>query len=156
LVDGWKVDLFCFQPVWGNPAVADLEGFRSRRRSGADYPAGRLLSLPSRDGKTIYFAKSDSGASPLWKVPVEGGEESHILDSVSAFSSGFAVARGGIYYFSGPRLRYLDFARGTSKSILTMEKPTGLGLAVSPDEHWLLYTQIDLGGSDLMLVENFR
>jgi hypothetical protein len=29
-------------------------------------------------------------------------------------------------------------------------------MSVSPDEHWLLYSQVDQAGSDLMLVENFR
>jgi hypothetical protein len=30
------------------------------------------------------------------------------------------------------------------------------GLAVSPDERWVLYTQEDQRSSDIMLVENFR
>jgi hypothetical protein len=29
-------------------------------------------------------------------------------------------------------------------------------LAVSPDEEWILYSEIPEGQSDLMLVENFR
>src|SRR5579872_7301290 len=52
-------------------------------------------------------------------------------------------------------VKVLDFglakltASGTNKLILTTPKPTSLGLTVSPDEHWLLYTQVDHIGSDL-------
>jgi hypothetical protein len=30
------------------------------------------------------------------------------------------------------------------------------GLTLSPDGRWMLFTQMDQGGSELMLVENFR
>jgi Tol biopolymer transport system component len=29
-------------------------------------------------------------------------------------------------------------------------------LSVSPDGRWILYTQVDQAGSDLILVDNFR
>jgi hypothetical protein len=32
----------------------------------------------------------------------------------------------------------------------------GNALSLSPDERWILYTQADQAGSDLMLVENFQ
>jgi len=106
--------------------------------------------VESEDGKTIYYVKD----SKLWKVPPNGGEEIQVLDLVN--NQATAVTRGGIYFLAGRELRYLSFATGTNKLILTAPKPTDWGLSVSPDEHWLLYTQVDQSGSDLMLVESFR
>jgi hypothetical protein len=40
--------------------------------------------------------------------------------------------------------------------IATLEKPFFLGLSVSPDGRWLIYSQLDQSGSDIMLMENFR
>jgi hypothetical protein len=41
---------------------------------------------------------------------------------------------------------------------MQLEKPLGgvRGLTVSPDGRWILYTQFDQRGSDIMLMENFR
>jgi Tol biopolymer transport system component len=107
----------------------------------------------SKDGKTIYYTKIDSNIASLWKVPVEGGEESQVLDSVYR---DFIVTASGVYFKSNSLLQHFDFTTGNSKTILMFEKPLEVGLSISPDEHWLLYTQVDQGGSDLMWVDNFR
>jgi hypothetical protein len=39
---------------------------------------------------------------------------------------------------------------------LRIDAPPDLGLALSPDGKYLLFTKIDYLGADLMLVENFR
>jgi len=115
---------------------------------------GGQTAFDCPDSSTIYYLKNGSNLSPLWKVPAEKGEESQVLDSVN-FSQ-FAVSQGGIYFLSWPLLQYFDFSTRKSKTILTLHKQPSLGLSTSPDERWLLYTQVDQGGSDLMLVENFR
>ena len=115
---------------------------------------GGYNPLESKDGRTIYYTKSNSPLAPLWKVLVEGGDESQVLDSVNGRA--FAATTGGIYFISQSRLQYSEFSTGISKPILTIAKPTSSCLSVSPDERWLLYTQVDQAGSDLMLVENFR
>jgi Tol biopolymer transport system component len=115
---------------------------------------GGHTAFESPDGKTIYYTKNEPRPCALWKVPVEGGEESQILDSITCLA--FAVSREGVYFVSLPNLQYLDFSTGRSKTILTPQKQPEFGLSVSPDERWLLYSQLDQGGSDLMLVENFR
>jgi Tol biopolymer transport system component len=115
---------------------------------------GGYNPFESQDGKTIYYAKSNFFSAPLWKLPSAGGEESQVVDSVS--SATYAAKRSGIYFISYPRLYYFNFSNGISKPILTLEKRPAFGVSVSPDEHWLLYSQLDQSGSDLMLVENFR
>ena len=56
-------------------------------------------------------------------------------------------------------IAFYSFAGAEVNEVFRTEKevPTGfLGLSVSPDGKWLLYTQGDQFGSDIMLVENFR
>jgi Tol biopolymer transport system component len=115
---------------------------------------GGQTAFDSPDSRTIYYTKDSSSPSQLWKVPAETGEESQVLESIS--TSQFAVSHGGIYFLSWPQLQYFDFSTGKTRKILTLQKRSALGLTMSSDEHWLLYSQVDEGGSDLMLVENFR
>jgi Tol biopolymer transport system component len=115
---------------------------------------GGHTAFESADGKTIYYTKDDAVVSSLRKAPADGGEEIEVAPSVN-FGQ-FAVAASGAYFVSWPRLQYLDFSTGKTKTILTLQKQTELGVSVSPDGRWLLYSQIDQGGSDLMLVDNFR
>ena len=115
---------------------------------------GGWANLPSPDGKYEYYKNKHSSEGELWRVPVEGGEESKVLDFVTFMN--FDVTPGGIYFISGMELRYFNFGARTSKLIRKIPKPPDRGLAVAPDEQWLLYTQIDQIGDDLILVENFR
>ena len=89
-----------------------------------------------------------------------GGDEEKVLDSVT-FWINFAITEKGIYYIPAPRdnqhfVEYLDLATRRAKPILTIAQPISSGLTVSPDERSILWTQVDVAGSDLMLVENFR
>jgi hypothetical protein len=70
----------------------------------------------------------------------------------------------GIYFVnvavkSRPTIEFFSFATGRVSRIAAMEREAArwcAGFAISPDGRWLLYAQVDLSGSDIMLVENFR
>jgi hypothetical protein len=68
----------------------------------------------------------------------------------------------GIYFVrptaqgSGQELAFLRLSTGQITSVVTIPRTSGLGLALSPDERLILYSQTEQVGSDLMLVENFR
>jgi hypothetical protein len=52
-----------------------------------------------------------------------------------------------------------SFATHKVTPVATLDKPisrSDSGLAISPDHRWLLFSQVDQSGSDIMLVENFR
>ena len=75
----------------------------------------------------------------------------------------FGVAERGIYFAnraaaSRSTIEFFDFATGEVKRIWQPEAPIHrvYGVAISPDGRWILYTQVDQSGSDIMLVENFR
>ena len=90
----------------------------------------------------------------------DGSGETKVIDGAGApVNDLFALAHDGIYYrgIQARELRFFSYATGQSRIIAPAPKSSRLGLSVSPDSHWLIYTQLDSPpGSDLMLVENFH
>ncbi len=125
---------------------------------------GGFAAFESPDGRFVYYAKSVDG-SGIWRVPVNGGDETQVLDQPKAGYWGYwAVVDSGIYFVnaevrSHPILEFFSFATGQVKRITAMEKTAARersGLAISPDQRSILYAQVDQNESDIILVENFR
>jgi Tol biopolymer transport system component len=140
--------------VWKMPAGGGTAVQLSRN--------GGSNQVESEDGAAIYYTSIyyTSGFS-LMKAAVDGGGEIKLAESIDDF----ALAGDGIYYHAAPpdnNLLFFSFANRTSRKIanLSVGRKIGqdsMGLSVSPDGKWLLYTQVDRpAGSDLMLVENFH
>ena len=145
----WKM------PAGGGPAVQITSG-------------GGFSVSESPDGKWLYFTRAKEANTSLWRIPVGGGTETRVLDSVTLIN--YAVTNNGIYYMSPQRpyvkaqdalsggsvIRFLKFADGRTRNILTLQSGVYAGLTVSPDERWLVYAERKPSGSDLMLVEGFE
>jgi Tol biopolymer transport system component len=147
--------------VWKVPASGGKEAQVTRK--------GGFLALESPDSLWVYYTKIDEPS--LWRVPRDGGEETQVLESI--YSRAFAVVKEGIYFIPRPysagaysiqsfnfasrySIQFFNFATRRIRSISMVERPVFNYLSVSPDGRWMLYSQIDQVGSDLMLVENFR
>ena len=117
------------------------------------------MAFESPDSKDIYYTKGH-WEGELWKMPVSGGEESQVLPFV--YGRAFSLVDEGIYFIPKPgtdgksSIQFLSFATGKVKIVTPILRPPHEGHSVSPESRFLLYTQIDQAGSDLMLVENFR
>ena len=92
---------------------------------------------------------------------MEGGEETKVGDSLNSQGQ-FAVTDLGTYFIARPEaagaynLDFCDFASDETREIVALPGRPGFGLSVSPDGRYILYTQTEQQGTDLMLVENFR
>lgn len=137
------------QPVAGGAAV------QVTKSSGEE-------AFESADGKFVYWAKL--GAPGIWRVPVEGGEETQVIQQST--ESLWALFDRGICFFdvsnsAGPALKLYSFATHQVTLLREFAKDTSIDelstvLSVSPDDRWIIYTQLDQAGSDLVLVENFQ
>ena len=129
---------------------------------------GGLVGQESPDGRYLYFMKPLARAGPggaegtvgLWRTPVEGGEETQVLETV--YNRAFEVRAEGIYYMSwssedgATRLQFHALSDGKSRELAKFEGVIDEGLAVSPDGKRILFSRQDTAGADLMLVDNFR
>jgi Tol biopolymer transport system component len=117
--------------------------------------------LESPDGKFIYYTKDLFGTS-VWRLPVEGGQPTKVLENLSDYQN-LVLVNKGIYFipqqgtaWSGSSIEFLDFATNRTKRVASFGKPFSSGLALSPDGQWILYTQLDQASAELRLVENFH
>jgi Tol biopolymer transport system component/DNA-binding winged helix-turn-helix (wHTH) protein len=148
---------------FGSRETGDLQVWKVTASGGPQIQVtkrGGGAPLESADGQYLYYVKLPQNS--LWRLPLVGGEESEVLPAVAAFGTAYALGKQGIYFIrpkgqgSGQELAFLDFAKGEVRSLITIPRAVTFGLALSPDERLILYSQIDQVGSDLMLVENFH
>ena len=123
---------------------------------------GGREAFESLDGKLIYYSKYQKPG--IWSVPVKGGEEAQVFEK--AAQGNWGVARDGICFFDWkdavhPVVQFYNFRDRRSTTLYEFLRGTNVDtgnsvISVSPDERWILYTQIDQVGSNLVLVDNFR
>ena len=125
---------------------------------------GGFEGFESPDGKFFYFTKR-SWEATLWRISLDGGEETLALNAgVVINRRNWTVTDQGIYFAVAETparqiIKFFSFATGKTTPVFSPEKTlAGVtpGITVSPGDRWLLYTQVDQRGSDIMLVENFR
>jgi hypothetical protein len=135
---------------------------------GSPIPVDGSLSgwdpTESDDGRFIYFI--DKGSDPynlgLWRTPIEGGDSKQLLNSINGWGPAYEIEGYGIYFIPTPdpakgySIRFFESTTEKIRTIAELGKQPCGNLSVSPDRRWILYTQQDQRGSDLMLVENFR
>jgi len=115
----------------------------------------------SPDGQWLYYTKALSSTS-LWRVSIEGGEASKVIDNLSNYEN-IAVVKSGIYFTPADNvigisssIQFLRFGTNTISDVTRFEKSFVYGISVSPDGAWILYSPELQFRSELMLVKNFR
>ena len=123
---------------------------------------GGFAAFESPDGSFLYYAKGLE-VPGLWRVPTNGGEETEVISSLEAGYWGYwAVVENGIYYLdttAKPGINFFDITTHRTTRVFDLENAPARrapGLAISPDKKTILYTQLDVLNSDIILVENFR
>jgi hypothetical protein len=132
---------------------------------------GGYSSIESLDGEYVYFARRRSvpqdPENAIWRIPVEGGDEEVVIESVPSSDTNWDVTAEGIYFVdrheaSTPQEHWVvnlfRFDRRRISEVATLRYPPrldGPALSVSSDGRWVLVSQMQ-EESDLMLVENFR
>ena len=105
---------------------------------------GGYDEIESADGKLLYFTKAAKG---LWSLPVAGGDEALVLESVLPGS--WDVTDKGVYFLSGQIIQFLSFASHKVIRIGQIGKPANIArptLSVTRDGRWIAWAQLDHAG----------
>ncbi len=129
---------------------------------------GGRVPQESLDGHFVYYAKRRPEASStsfdIWSVPVEGGEESPVLEAQLLNRGNWTIWRESIVYRhqeqEGGRnlIDVFDLNTKKTRRLMTFEPKMWFctGTSVSPDGRWLIYAQAEPMNTDIMLIENFQ
>ena len=88
---------------------------------------GGFAPLESPDGKFLYYVKNLIDTS-LWRIPVEGGQASKVLEGVSNYLN-VAIVKEGIIFVPSQEtggkssVQFLSFATNKIRSIANLDSP---------------------------------
>jgi len=107
----------------------------------------------------VFFNANENTKVAIWSRPLTGGEGQPLkgMPPLNASENWTATERG-IYYTSSRSINFYEFGTRKVQRLCTLPRPPtpGGGLSISPDGHWLLYTQTDDAQSDIMLASPFQ
>ncbi|MCP9494024.1 MAG: winged helix-turn-helix domain-containing protein [Pyrinomonadaceae bacterium MAG19_C2-C3] len=141
------------EQIWKMPAAGG-DAIQITKQGGRE-------SFESPDGAELYFSKAE-GATGLWRVPSDGGEENAVPELAEAgYWRAWTITREGIYFVARTaatpyKIKFYDFKIRQLKEIAQTEKPpvwVFSGLSVSADGKTILYAQNDQNASSIMLAE---
>ena len=161
LVSRWAVHLLRFE---SERQQADLED-PLRGRPGGPGHTGRSASTPRNPGTAATSTTRTADSTGIWRVPVAGGEEAEVVRGpVSGGTTGLSPGAASTTRRPARRSRQrvhdpvsrLRVRAGPQRCFARSALQAHRWLAVSPDEEWILYSELPEAQSELMLVENFR
>jgi Tol biopolymer transport system component len=116
--------------------------------------SGGLVVMEAPDASALFYTKTGEQAD-LFRSEINGSGEQLVLRGVAR--RGFVVTHDRVFYLHQDTdgfvsLRAFVLQTGEDMQIEHMAQPMFIGLGVSPDEHYLIYTQMRIS-SNLMLAE---
>jgi Tol biopolymer transport system component/DNA-binding winged helix-turn-helix (wHTH) protein len=124
--------------------------------SFTDHPSSYHVVVADR----VIFNVLEASGVVLWSKPVGGGPQAPLerMPQVG-YDDAWAATAAGIYYTDSSStpisVNFYEFSSRTTRRLMTLgEAPIpggGPGIAVSPDGHWLLYSQSGDEQSEIML-----
>jgi hypothetical protein len=110
-------------------------------------------------GLNVIFNVTGEHGVELWSKPVEGGVEIPLegVPPLQPWDAWTATLRGIYYTSSGsPSISFYDYASHHARVVRPLQgSPAalgGLGISVSKDERWLLYTRAERSEADIMTI----
>jgi Tol biopolymer transport system component len=144
------------QPALGGPAVQVT-------RDGA------YASRESSDGKWLYFSKPKIEAIfrlpvPKSGLPIASAKELVVGPPHHVQPEGWTLTRDGVIFFidratesQSPAIRAYDPKTQKTSLILSLNElfldRSDIGLSISPDSRWILYSQLDRSASNVMVAD---
>ena len=121
---------------------------------------GGMASAESPDGRLLYYIRREPDAWNLRQCNLDGSGDRELIANIMYCS--FAVAPGGIYFIPMPgpddrsTICFRSSATGQTTVVTAIQKPQRRPVALSADGKFLLFSQFDHWGRDLVLIENWR
>ena len=115
--------------------------------------SGGFAAVEALDRKYLYYSQTRN-YGPVLRMPLAGGIGKPVIPDIRGLF--YAVTSEGIYFQTNHTISFWNSASGRIHDVFTPPKPMSIGLAVSPDGQSLLFTQIEMDGADLYLIDGFR